>query len=211
MGNSLRRYTDLPALTYMLTHRKITLLDPQSWDDSNDSHFLSIYKERNHLKSLLALCFTEADETYHHWKVFASGTAGVCIRFDMDVLLDALANKPGIRFGRVRYPTVVHLRSESPRMNDLPFIKRRAFRAEGEFRVIYESKTLLQPTLDVEIPLSCISRITLSPWAHKSLADPVKNLLKTIDGCAKLSVVRSTLVGNEEWKNIGSSVANHRQ
>ncbi|HNC85208.1 MAG TPA: hypothetical protein PK999_19310, partial [Nitrospira sp.] len=64
---SLRRYTDIPALTYLLTKQKITLLDPKSWDDSNDSHYLSLYKQRNKLKSLLALCFTQADETYHHW------------------------------------------------------------------------------------------------------------------------------------------------
>lgn len=149
-----------------------------------------------------------SDETYHHWRVFASGTAGVCIRFDKTILLDAIGKPPGIRSGPVRYSSIVTLRSESPKMNDLPFIKRRAFRAEGEFRVIHESKALVQPTLDIEIPLSSISRITLSPWAHKSLAEPIKKLLKTIDGCAELPLFRSTLIGNEEWKNIGATVAN---
>jgi hypothetical protein len=33
----LRRYTDIPALVYLLAERKITLVDPQSWDDANDS------------------------------------------------------------------------------------------------------------------------------------------------------------------------------
>jgi hypothetical protein len=33
----LRRYTDLTALIYLLHQRKITLLDPSSWDDKNDS------------------------------------------------------------------------------------------------------------------------------------------------------------------------------
>jgi hypothetical protein len=39
----LRRYTDLTALIYLLHKRKITLLDPASWDDKNDSFYLSKY------------------------------------------------------------------------------------------------------------------------------------------------------------------------
>ena len=208
MGNdSLRRYTDIPALTYLLTKLKITLLDPKSWDDSNDSHYLSLYKERSKLKSLLALCFTESGETYHHWRVFAGGTGGVCIRFDRTVLLDAFAKHTGIRFEKVRYPTLVDMRRKNPVTKDLPFIKRYAFHPEDEFRVIFESKTKEHPKLDITIPLTSITRITLSPWAHKSLSVPMKTLLKSIDGCAGLDVVRSTLVGNEEWKNLGAAAA----
>lgn len=206
-NESLRRYTDIPALTYLLAKRKITLLDPKSWDDSNDSHYLSLYKQRNNLKSLLALCFTEANETYHHWRVFASGTAGVCIRFDRTALLDAFAKHDGIRYEKVRYPTLVDLRRKKPETKDLPFIKRYAFQPEDEFRVIFESKTKEHPKLDIAIPLTCITRITLSPWAHKSLSTPLKTLLKSIDGCDDLDISRSTLVGNEEWKNIGTSAA----
>jgi hypothetical protein len=204
-NDSLRRYTDIPALTYLLTRQKITLLDPKSWDDSNDSHYLSLYKERNKLKSLLVLCFTEADETYHHWRVFAAGSGGVCIRFDRTALLDAFAKHAGIRYEKVRYPTLVDLRRKGPATNNLPFIKRHAFQPEDEFRVIFESKTKEHPKLDIPIPLTAITRITLSPWAHKSLSVPMKTLLKSIDGCAGLDIVRSTLIGNEEWKNLGAA------
>jgi Family of unknown function (DUF6152) len=41
--NYLRRYTDIPALISLLSERKITLLDPASWDDKNDSRFLALY------------------------------------------------------------------------------------------------------------------------------------------------------------------------
>ncbi len=51
-GKYLRRYTDIPALIYLLSERKITLLDPQSWDDSNDSYYLSLYREKKNLKSV---------------------------------------------------------------------------------------------------------------------------------------------------------------
>lgn len=68
-GDYLRRYTDLTALIYLLRKRKLTLLDPGSWDDSNDSHYLTLYKEKRKLKSVLALCFMQTDERYHHWSV----------------------------------------------------------------------------------------------------------------------------------------------
>jgi hypothetical protein len=58
-GDYLRRYTDLTALIYLLRKRKLTLLDPSSWDDSNDSHYLTLYKEKRKLKSVLALCFMQ--------------------------------------------------------------------------------------------------------------------------------------------------------
>ncbi|WP_394781923.1 hypothetical protein [Undibacterium sp.] len=55
------------------------------------------------------------------------------------------------------------------------------------------------------IPLSCIDRISLSPWLHRNLADAAKEAIKSMDGCASLKVYRSTLIGNEEWKTIGGS------
>ena len=65
----LRRYTDLPALLYLLRTRSITLLDPSSWDDKNDSYYLEKYKEKKSLQTVLALCLSTAEETYHHWRV----------------------------------------------------------------------------------------------------------------------------------------------
>ena len=37
MPASLRRYTSLPGLLYLLQKRALTLLDPRSWEDSDDS------------------------------------------------------------------------------------------------------------------------------------------------------------------------------
>ena len=203
----LRRYTDIPALLYLLTNRKISMLDPQTWDDSNDSHYISVYKDKNQLKAVLALCFSQEKETYHHWKVFAGTSSGICIRFMRDGLLDILTKRQGIRAKDIDYFTLNNIRNKTIKTEDLPFIKRSAFQDEDEFRVIYESETKEYSSLDIPIPLSCIARITLSPWMHKKLASSVKKLIKTIDECQNLKVVRSTLTGNEEWKIIGGKVA----
>lgn len=201
----LRRYTDLPSLIYLLSQKQITLLDPKSWDDSNDSHYLAEYKNKKGLLSILALCFSKAPETYHHWKVFSGGTAGVCIRFKRTTILNSLKNS-GVIMGDVQYLSLGDAKRERPKFEDLPFIKRAAYIDESEFRLIYESPTLELGKLDIDIPLSCVNRITLSPWLHKSLVTPIKSVIQNIPGCEKMEVVRSTLIGNEAWKNIARNV-----
>ena len=86
----LRRYTSLAALLALLQDKKLTLLSPSLWEDRNDAFYMGEYKSKKELQTLLALCFTESDETYHHWRVFTHGSDGVCIHFKREALLAAL-------------------------------------------------------------------------------------------------------------------------
>ena len=201
----LRRYTDLPSLVYLLREECITLVDPQSWDDTNDSHYLTLYREKQRLASVLALCFTQVTETYHHWRVFANGSSGVCISFRRKELLGAVKRHGGVRARQVRYLKIDQLEGKPLVARDLPFLKRYPFEHENEFRLLYETHAKRQQTIDIPIPLSCIDRITLSPWLRNKLSSPIKDLLWSIPGCGKLKIVRSTLISNEEWKQAGEA------
>jgi hypothetical protein len=203
MKQPLRRYTNIPALIYLLRERKITLLDPASWDDKNDSYFLSLYRQKKDLKSVLALCFTPAFETYHHWRVFADGSSGACISFDQAKLLKAVKKQLGVTARSVRYLTLPDIRGTKVKTRELPFLKRSAYEDEREFRIIYESSTEKANSLDVAIPLACIERITLSPWIPAALSDHLKSTIKEIEGCGSMKVYRSTLISNENWKSLG--------
>ena len=197
-GKPLRRYTDLTALIFLLREKKITLLDPESWDDSNDSHYLAIYKEKRKLKSVLALCFSETNETYHHWRVFANGSSGVCIKFKRTNFLKALGKQPGLRMQQVKYLTLEKIKGMTLSVEDLPFLKRFAFEHECEFRVVYESASRKSRKLDIAIPLSCIDKITLSPWMHPHFSDHIMDVLHGIDGCEDVDIVRSTFNAHRE-------------
>jgi hypothetical protein len=203
MVEFLRRYTNIPALIHLLTEKKITLLDPVSWDDQNDSHFLSLYREKKSLKTVLALCFTQTNETYHHWRVFADGSSGVCITFDRQKLLTAMKKHPGVTARAVRYLKLTEIRSRRLEVGDLPFLKRFPYEDEREFRVVYESKRDKLASLDIAIPVDGIKRITLSPWIPAALTIHLKSAIRKIDGCERLKIARSTLIGNEEWKDLG--------
>jgi len=201
----LRRYTDLPAVLRLLTDKQLTLLDPKSWDDRNDSFYMSIYKERKKLKTVLALCFSQSPETYHHWRVFSNGSAGVCIVFDRAKILKALGKVPGLSTNTVSYFTLKKARRATFRVDQLPFVKRYGYKPEDEFRAMYTSSTEEELALDVPITIDCISSISLSPWMHASLSKASAAAIRAIDGCDRLKVSRSTLISNEQWKALGQA------
>jgi len=161
----------------MLRNRSLTLLDPSTWDDSNDSFYISEYKRRKVLNTTLAICLSGADETYHHWKIFAGHASGVCIRLRQGMLLKALKGVPGMTVGMMDYRKVKGARSTALPLEEYPFVKRAAFIDEKEVRILYESATKFCTSLDVPIPLECIGRITLSPWLPKGLIGTTRGTL----------------------------------
>jgi hypothetical protein len=195
----LRRYTDLTAAIDILTKRHITLLDPASWDDRNDSYFLKYYKEDGEYKSVLALCMSKIGETYHHWRVFCGHASGVCIEFYKKPLLDDVRGVDGIRHGSVKYMTLKHIADKPPALKRLPFVKRYAYRHELEYRLIYESKTHEERAHSVAINLASVRGVTLSPWMPPPLLAATRELLHAIPGCESLAVSRSQLIENDRW------------
>ncbi len=199
--NSLRRYTRLPALLHLLRKREITLLSPTSWADRNDSYYLEQFKARQKAKTVLAICLSEASETYHHWKIFTEGSdSGVCIQFDRDRLLEAFPAKTNVRHGAVEY--VELNKATVPALDRLPFLKRFPYRDEREYRFVYADANREVETKSFKIPLGCIEKITLSPWLHKDLAEIVRETVQSVDGCNEITITRTTLLENKRWQNL---------
>jgi hypothetical protein len=189
---------------YMLRNRKITLLNPANWDDSNDSYYLRLYKNNKNLGSVLALCFTEAVETYHHWRVYSSGNSGVCICFNKEQFLDQIGKKTSIRSNPVEYKTISRASTANPAIDDLPFLKRYGFLDEKEFRLVYDSKKAIKAR-DFSIGLNCIDRIIINPWLNKPLFIVLRDTLRSLPDCEKLNIRQSSLVNNREWKRLGGN------
>lgn len=197
--NFLNRYTSFAALLAMLQNREITLLSPGLWEDRNDAFTMRQYKSRKQLGTLLALCFSQAEETYHHWRVFTHGADGVCITFRRAPLLSALKGG-GLRSGKVRYRRIADLPKRGLRLEQLPFLKRVPYEDEREFRLVYEDRLAETEAKAFPIPLACISRVTLNPWAPPPLAKAMKTEIQAVAGCAGLKVYQTTLLENERWK-----------
>jgi hypothetical protein len=208
--SAFRRYTNLAATIYLLRQRYITLLNPATWDDRNDAWFMAEYKRYMKAKTVLALCFAERPETYHHWKVFSHGSDGVCIEFDKEKLLSAFTGEPQIQADYVKYKMLKDIANmQTVQGEQLPFLKRQAFEDEAEFRIVYVDTEKKADYQNYAIEIDWINRITLSPWMAKALADSVKATLRSIKGCSGLSIYRSSLIDNETWKNLTRRVPSH--
>ena len=121
----LKRYTELPYVLQVLQTRRLTLLNPSSWDDKNDSHFVQTYRDKKGHGSVLALCLTEATQTYHHWRIFTHGASGACILFDKRKLLSWINEDDLIDGREVKYLTLPQIRKAPPKVDDLHFLSAR--------------------------------------------------------------------------------------
>jgi hypothetical protein len=201
---SLRRYTNLAATLDVLQKRRLTLLSPSTWDDRNDAFFMSAFKARTNARSVLALCFAEASETYHHWRVFSHGSDGVCIELDKEALIGSLGGDKRIRYGTVTYKMINDVSAGGVETKDLPFLKRYPYRDEKEFRLLYIDMEEIKEFHYVPISLQNIVRVTLSPWMPKPLSDTVVETLRGLEDCGGLAIYRSTLIENERWKRVAN-------
>lgn len=200
----LKRYTELPFVLQILEARKLTLVNPASWDDKNDSHFVQAYKEKKSLGSVLALCLTSAAQTYHHWKVFTHGASGACISFDHDKLLEWIAEDKQLIGRKVEYRTLPQVRRSPPKVDDLPFTKRQAYEHEQEFRLLYVSEKKSVPFRSFSFPIEIIDSVLLNPWLPPATVSSVEAALQRISGCEELKVIPATIVKNDEWQRAAS-------
>ncbi|HSJ89513.1 MAG TPA: hypothetical protein VK909_20040 [Anaerolineales bacterium] len=206
MSKTLKRYTQLPFLIHMLETRELALLSPSSWDDRNDAYYLERYQQYNKFASVFVLCLTEASTTYHHWKIFAESTSGVCIEFVRERFI-SWATKKGIRHGSVQYLSLRKAKAEPPTAETLPFRKRHAFEDEKEFRLLYVSHDPGGPIKTFPLDLQTIECIKLNPWLPEDVFKSVRESIHRIPGCESLSVEQSHLLTNQEWANMGDGDA----
>lgn len=202
----LRRYTDLASLLDLLKRRAITMLPPSTWDDRNDRLMMETYAKVKKLDTLLALCMSNKAETYHHWKVFTDKNNGVCIHFHK-APLEAAMEQSGVAVHRVKYLKFGDLVQANLPIDRLPYIKRYAFKDEGEVRAVYENKAREQQLKKVKISFEIIERITLNPWMPQPVADSIEEVIDGMTKGAAFGVVRSSLIDSRTWRRFAAEYA----
>ena len=199
---TLSRYTTLPVLLDLLQRQALVLVPPNSWVDRNDREVMAEYKKRKKLSCLLAACFSQGDETIHHWTAFANGPAGCRIDFNPAGLLAAADSTPGCRWGVVQYRKIHSIPAGGVALDRMPFTKRWPYRCEEEFRILFESTTpsdrlLSERQLPIDLDQS-IRSITIHQAIPPSVFETIKHLLGS--KTAK-RISRSTLLENQIWIN----------
>lgn len=209
-NNTLLRYTDLPYILQMLQSKSLTLLNAASWDDKNDAHYVECYRKKKGLKTVLALCLSEASQTYHHWRIFTNSSSGACIYFKQDAFLNWLKIQKNLVGRKVNYRTVKMLKDDITagrlEVDDIPFIKRKAYEHEAEFRLVFDSPNSLKKFENFIFPLNIIEKIVLNPWLPQPTVASIRQLIQSIDGCKELPVFRATIIENNEWRSLADGL-----
>lgn len=203
--DSIKRYTELPFVLQALQEKKLALLNPTSWDDKNDAHYVQKFKQRSRLRGVFALCLTEATQTYHHWRIFTHGASGACIHFKKNEFQQWVDDTKGLVGQRVQYRTIPQLRAQRPELAELPFIKRDAYRHETEYRLLHTSRKTSSGPVSFEFPVEIVERVVLNPWLHASTLKSIKALIHTIHGWKSLRVIPATIVNNDEWRKMADA------
>ena len=199
----LNRFTTLPVLLDLLQRKKLTLLDPKSWEDRNDSEIILEYKKRKKIKNLFAICLSLGDETIHHWKTFSNGSSGCLIEFDAQKLFSIIDKIPNLKHKEVKYKKLSDIESRKTILqdDDIPFTKRWPYRCEEEYRIIYESDNDTDKYFDIDISLDIINRITINQQMPDKIYETIKEYLKNLRGKPDGRINRSTLFENKRWIN----------
>lgn len=173
-------------------------MSPSTWDDRNDRETMAQYAQARGLKTLLAACFSQAIETYHQWRVFAYGPAGVCVQFDKEALLSSV---PAMGFSHrlIGYKTPTELHSSYATIDELPFVKGMPYRDEIEYRILYSSETQVANSKSFSINLAVVRAISLSPWLAPALVEATTASIHDIPGCEDIPVTQSPVVSNQFW------------
>lgn len=199
----LNRFTTLPVLLDLLQRKKLTLLDPKSWEDKNDSEIILEYKKKKKIKNLFAICLSHGDETIHHWKTFSNGSSGCLIEFDAQKLFAIINKIPNLKHKKITYKKLSDIESKTTnlKVDDIPFTKRWPYRCEEEYRIIVESDDKAQNVFDIEITLDIINRITINQQMPTMIYKTIKEYLKGLKGNPDNRINRSTLFENKRWIN----------
>jgi len=199
----LCRYVDATELFDCIENQRIILRDPKFWEDKNDYFLIKQYIEEKGLANIYASCFTSNDDAYHFWKIYANRPTGICIKFDTSKLFESINRDKEaqcFRFDVVEYKTLKDVTQNEVSIGEYPFIKRLAFRAEGEVRLFFEESKTDFPYRVLRIGIDSIKEIVISPLIRDEYAEGFLKLIKSVEDLSNIRVRRSTILESLTWQ-----------
>ena len=174
-------------------------------------HFWNVFGSNNEEESLKGAEQPLERGSYNGSSPLAA--ISVRIRFDRSQLIEAINKQREVfKCSDIEYLTHGELealangRKSSDPISKLPFIKRKGFQDESEFRIIYESNRRSVSTKDISIPMSCIKEITFSYKLNHDNYTAIRKTLLSMKECKDMKIGRSNIIGSKAWKAAGDAV-----
>jgi len=191
LPNNLKHYVSFENLITILTNKALHLGDTKNWEDKNDAASVQAYARHNSVQ-VGVLCLTMGDESIHHWNTFAKGPTGCRIDFINSTFQKAIKSCPDIMYNKMTY-----LKRDFDitkfKNTDYPFLKRKAYNCEDEYRIVWTGKGKPNP-----IPIEgLIKRITISPYIQDHALKVIRKLLDETYGIKE--VCKSAILDDSHW------------
>jgi hypothetical protein len=214
-NNCLNRFTKSTYALQMLKDEEILLPRPDNWIDKNDVIPLQYYRIAKQKMDLFALCFTHQRETAYHWYINNDLNSTCCIEFYKDKFEEIIngnnkkASRGKFLFNTINYKMISKIKKLN--INDIPFIKRKPYENEAEYRVIWIGSEN-NPFKKIKITPNCIRKITVgSKAAKEKFISLIKEKSKTNKQWKSIIINVTTLEYNEKWiENIKGIISNDK-
>jgi len=198
---TLRKYSRYKYINNYLRTGELNFSDVSRWDDMNDRFMLDLYQRKTGSKPW-PICFTRSHETYHHWRIYAYEDDGLCIEFD-EKTVKKYTTEQGYLFRAVSYHTIERAQKEERIAdNDIPFIKRHAFKPEGEMRVIASSPPNDNSHPHLELPLDAVSRIIFGPNIQTNDCKALTKKIRSFNNTSHIELVPTKLLNHNRFQSI---------
>jgi hypothetical protein len=189
----LRHYTGIEALYSILDSKTLRFGDPEAWIDENDAASIHAFRRKKGAARAGVICLAAGLEQIHHWNTYAP--QGCRIEFDEHQFEAEISP---LLCGFVHYYSSKDLSAASLRgteTDELPFIKRRPYEGEQEYRIIWYGGA--GETVPEIIVKDHIHSITLFPNISTPEFEAIKEKLKTKYQIE--TVNRSRLLKSDDW------------
>jgi hypothetical protein len=191
----LKHYTSIANLHKILSANKLLLSDSEKWDDKNDLASVQAFcKAKGKNVKARVVCFAEGEEMILHWNTYAK--LGCRIEFRETELLKKI-KKPSFLHNFMKYKPAKEVTSEYLKKlnpNDIPFLKRRPYECEKEFRIIWFG--IYKEKQYIGLNKNTIKGITLSPNIKGNKCEKLKSELEKKYG---IEVKLSRLLKLDSW------------
>ena len=212
----LKRYISIKGLFEILDTGYLPLCDPKRWedDDKNDCAALQAFcRLKGEGTKARVLCFAEGEEVVHHWNTYSNKEDSCCLEFKDEFLKDlkGIGNK-NLLSGFIDYKPLEEITRTNlkkliaeGKTDAIPFIKRRPYECDKEYRVIWYGEGKKVPE-KIRLKKGSIRGITLSPHipdcVRREYQVEIKKRLEKHYGKEEINVKQAHIMKSEPLISI---------
>ena len=188
---TIYRYVPIGSLLELFRTNQLPFMKLSAWDDPFEGYLIDLYCQVSArfdtevVKSKFSFsCWSLASESDHLWRIYTPNKDGVRIGVKLKELLRA---HPRVKAGAVEYPEQSEIkqrinafRALSAKQSHLFFVKRFAFRAERELRLMVTSKDndeRAKAIVTLPFDTSLINGLRFDPRMDSELYECLKSYL----------------------------------